>query len=238
MLESFTLLAEGLLERSRDLVLEARARYVSIEHAYGMVACQLGAAHVEYRMHDYDAARWTATEAVTMADTFEAPRRSGGALLLLGMIGIDTNDLEAGRSHAERALALFAGLSDPWGIVEAKLLHAQLALAAGQLDQAQRVLSAAAEVDVEEFEPRQHLHLTQAWHAQLVDDRDAAAESFQLAVQTSKAFTSTADHTPYLLERLAEFSWPPDADATLTAWRDKLSAAKDQRRHADDPPIV
>jgi hypothetical protein len=113
-------------------------------------------------------------------------------------------------------------LADPWGILEGKVLVAQLALLRRELESADSLLAECAALEVQEPEPRQHQLLTQAWLACELGNLEEAEELLDRAMRVFPESRRVGDHTPHLLARLSRFSWPTSTRALLDAWRAEL----------------
>jgi hypothetical protein len=135
------------------------------------------------------------------------------------MVGIDTDDLDEGQLRAERALEIYSKMSDPWGVVEAKLLRCQVALARGRLEGARALLADIQQAGVKEPEPKQHALLTEAWLAYETGDDEGALAALEAASEVFSDQSRVGDHTPHLLGRLARLNWPEGAQARIDSWR-------------------
>src|SRR5690606_2575932 len=137
-------------------------------------------------------------------------------------IGVDLDDVEMAALHSEWCLRLYTDLDDPWGILEGKLLTAQLALLEHRLDDAATILDECASLQVEEPEPRQHHLLTRAW---LACERGQLQEAHDLIEQAMRAFPESrrvGDHAPQLLARLSRYPWPSALRPLIATWRAEL----------------
>ena len=149
------------------------------------------------------------------------PRGEGAAERRLAMIALDTNDLDGAAVHAGAARAIYENLADPWGIVEAKLLFAQIALARGDgsgAATARTLVAEAASYDLDEAEPRQHRHLTAAWLANVEARWDDALHELEAARAAFGDTRRTADHAPHLLARFARMAWLEPVAHCIEAW--------------------
>ena len=133
------------------------------------------------------------------------------------MIAIDTNELDTAVIHAEAARALYGDLADPWGIVEAKLLFAQIALARGDAT-ARGLVEDASAYELDEAEPRQHRHLTAAWLANTEERWDDALREIEAARATFGDTRRAGDHAPHLLARFARMAWLEPVAQCIDAW--------------------
>jgi hypothetical protein len=172
---------------------------------------------------NYFSAERGALEARTVFETLRTPRGEAACDRLLGMIGIDTDELEMAEAHGERARRVFAELGDPWGVVETKLLLCQVALARGDLLRAERLFEECQRVSIEEAEPRQHLLLTRAWLEAEKGTLEPALRSIEAAASVFGPKTRAGDHTPHLLSRLSRFQWTTAARERLDTWRGALN---------------
>jgi len=125
--------------------------------------------------------------------------------------------------HIQRALMIYGSMGDPWGLLESRLLSAQLLLAQHRTEEAKELLAECATIQVEEAEPRQHFLLTRAWLEHESGDLEKAFESIEAASEVFGARTRAGDHTPHLLSRLARLQWPRLARERIDAWRSVLT---------------
>jgi hypothetical protein len=135
------------------------------------------------------------------------------------MVGIDTDSLDSGELHANRALEIYSMISDPWGVVEAKLLLCQIALCRGNVDAAKALYAEIQRLGAKEPEPRQHSLLTEAWLAVENGDSDGAYAAIQAAADVFSDRTRVGDHTPHLLGRLSRLKFPSHARLRIDSWR-------------------
>jgi hypothetical protein len=136
---------------------------------------------------------------------------------LLAMIAIDTNEVDTALIHAEAARAIYDNLADPWGLVESKLLFAQIALARGDAS-AHQLVEDAQTIALDEAEPRQHRHLTAAWLANAEERWDDAIVELDGARAAFGSSQRTGDHTPHLLARFGRMAWVEEAARRIEAW--------------------
>src|SRR5690606_31972132 len=152
-------------------------------------------------------------------ETLRTPRGQAECVRLLGMIGLDIDDLEMARANADAAVQLYTSMADPWGVVEAKLLLCQVYLARNAPEKARAILRDVQRSGVKEPEPKQHALLTEAWLSHLSGDLESAHAALEAASAVFSDQARAGDHTPHLLGRLARFGWQPNTRALLDRWR-------------------
>jgi hypothetical protein len=172
---------------------------------------------------NFHSAEIGALDALSTFETLRTPRGQAACDRLLAMIGLDTDDLDMAELHTDRASQLFARMSDPWGVIETKLLLAQIALVRHQPGKARTLLEESSRMTVEEAEARQHFLLTRAWLEVAEGDNEAALVSIEAAAEVFGQRTRAGDHTPHLLSRLARFQWTSDGLDRIDAWRTVLN---------------
>jgi serine/threonine protein kinase/energy-coupling factor transporter ATP-binding protein EcfA2 len=215
--------SEGATARSRRLTLRARAEFEKAGYRLGIAQADVSLAHVEHRLMNFQSAEAGAMDALGAFDALRTPRGQGGSERLLAMIGIDTDDLDMAELHASRAATIYAQMGDPWGELEAALLHCQVALCRHDVETAAQLLEGCARLQVEEAEPRQHYLMTQAWLHVESGDLDKAFDMIEDASDVFGNRLRAGDHTPHLLARLARFPWPLHAQSRIEAWRAVLT---------------
>ena len=223
ILLALTETAVGAFERARELLIVARSEFDGIGYQLGLAQCDIALGHADYRAYDLDSAR---TRALTSRAAFRElmnPRGEGGCERLLAMVALDTDDFDAASAHAEVARAIFTRLRDPWGELESQLLLAQVALARDS-STARELVDACDAVNVDEAEPRQHRHITKAWLAQKESRWTAAADEIDRARAAYGDRVRTADHTPFLLKRLAKLTWLGAAGERIDSWLQAIDA--------------
>ncbi|HOU94363.1 MAG TPA: hypothetical protein PLU22_25100, partial [Polyangiaceae bacterium] len=188
-------------------------------------------AHVEHRLMNYHSAERGAQEALAAFETLRTPRGQAACERLLAMIALDTDDVDLAELHAERALAIYGDMDDPWGVLESKLLVCQVLLAHFDTERAGALLEECAAFRLQEAEPRQHLHLTRAWWAVLVGDGDRAFEALDAAAEVFGQRSRAGDHTPHLLSRLSRLEWPEHARERIAAW---MALLNDRARRSQE----
>jgi len=143
------------------------------------------------------------------------------------VIGLDIGDTDAASANAAVAARIYDKLKDPWGVVEGRLLLAQVSLArvspphaskSAEALTAKRILSECDAVVVDEAEPRQHRHLTQAWLANVEERWDDAVKSLDAARAEFSDSRRTGDHTPHLLTRFGQMPWSELAADRIESW--------------------
>jgi tetratricopeptide (TPR) repeat protein len=213
-------LSEGATGRARRLTLEARGEFERAGYQLGQADTASSLAHLEHRLSNFFSAEQGAQEALATFESLKTLRGQAGCERLLAMIALDTDHLARGDAHAERAERLYAQIRDPLGIVEARLLRAQLALARRDLEAGRRMLMQAREVSVKEPEPRQHYLLTRAWFQFESGDTVGAEEALSAAPSVFARPWQVGDHTPHLLARLTRLPWPnAEVIEQLEEWR-------------------
>jgi serine/threonine protein kinase/tetratricopeptide (TPR) repeat protein len=214
---------EGMTERSRRLTTEARGEFERAGYRLGLAQTDASLAHIEHRLMNYFSAAQRAREAGGLFEGLRTPRGQAECERLLGMVGIDTDNLEDAEIHAERALDIYLKMGDPWGVVEAKLLKCQIALARGWLDSAKSLLAEIQRAGAREPEPKQHSLLTEAWLAVETGDVEGADASLQAAASVFNDQSRVGDHTPHLLARLSRYHFPQNVQDRLDGWRALLN---------------
>ena len=167
---------------------------------------------------DYGSARQGAHEALSAFENLRTPRGQAACVRLLAMIAIDTDDCETAQQYADRAAELYEEMGDPWGVLEARLLHTQIALVRHDTARARALLEECSEIRVEEAEPRQHYLLTEAWLEQLEGNYAAAIAALDAAAEVFGERSRVGDHTPHLLARLSRLDWPVAVSERTDAW--------------------
>jgi hypothetical protein len=118
---------------------------------------------------------------------------------------MDEGDLSDCELRATAALEIYERMGDPWGIVESKLLLAQVALVRNAPDARERV-EACEIAGVQEREPMQHWHITQAWLAYREANHEQAIAHLEAAREVMG--DHLGDHSKQLFMRLAGWLWP------------------------------
>jgi serine/threonine protein kinase/tetratricopeptide (TPR) repeat protein len=214
--------SEGAVERSRRLALEARTEFERVGYRLGTAQANASLAHVEHRMANFRNAESGAFDALVSFESLRTPRGQAACRRLLAMIGVDLDDAEMAALHSDWCLRLYSDLNDPWGILEGKLLTAQLALLEHELESAESILEECAELEVEEPEPRQHYLLTRAWLACERGDTTAAHDFVERAMHVFPESRRVGDHSPQLIARLSRYGWPEATRSLLSSWRAEL----------------
>ncbi len=212
--------SEGATERARRLTLEARGEFERCGYQLGQAETSASLAHLEHRLSNFFNAERGAQDALSMFDALKTLRGQASCERLLAMVALDTDSLDSSELHAERAERLYAEMRDPLGVVEARLLRAQVALARRDMPKARQVLMQAREISVREPEPRQHYLLTRAWFQFESGDAVGAQESLNAAPGVFARPWQVGEHTPQLLARLTRLPWPnPEALDAVEEWR-------------------
>jgi tetratricopeptide (TPR) repeat protein len=200
--------SEGTIERARRLTLMARGEFERCGYQLGQAEATASLAHLEHRLSNFFNAEQGAQDALDKFESLKTLRGQASVERLLAMTAIDTDNLDAGEVHAERAERLYSAMPDPLGVVESRLLRAQVALARRDLVGARQTLMKAREVSVKEPEPRQHYLLTRAWFQFESGDAVSAREALAAALKVFSRPWQVGDHTPHLLARLTRLEWP------------------------------
>ena len=202
----------ALLSLARDQVATARTHLTSarrdferIGYRLGVAQCDIGLAHVDRRSGEGEAARARAQNALAAFRLQGTPRGQASALRLMAMASIDVGDLVEAERRGREALAVYEQLGDPWGLVESRLILAQVGLARGSPD-ARTWFDSCDISAVQESEPKQHWHLTNAWLAQREGRIDDAVEQIEGA--RAAMTTGLGDQAKQLLARLSSLMWP------------------------------
>jgi eukaryotic-like serine/threonine-protein kinase len=206
-----------------DLLVDARASFDQIGYRLGIAQCDVVLGHADHRAQNFGAA-WTRAEAARSAfRELVNPRGEAAAERLLAMLAIDTERLDAARGHAEAAARLFERLQDPWGDLETSLLLTQVALASNSRE-ADALISRCDAISLDEAEPRQHRHLTRAWHFQTQRKWEQAGKELELARSAFAEKGRAGDHTPHLLHRFEQLTWEEPARSSLETWLRSIDA--------------
>jgi serine/threonine protein kinase/type II secretory pathway predicted ATPase ExeA len=222
LLASWVEHSEGAVERSRKLALEAHAEFERVGYRLGTAQANASLAHVEHRMMNLHAAEAGANEALLAFEALRTPRGQAACRRLLTMVAIDTDRFEEARRNADWCSQISADLDDPYGIVESKVLRAQVALLRHEFKRAARLLKESAAYAVEEPEPHQHRLLTEAWLHRAQGDVSLASSSIELAMATFPDRRRVGDHTVHLLARLSRFEWDTESAKLIDSWRKAL----------------
>ncbi len=217
--------AGGGQASTRNTILTARREFEAIGYRLGMAQCDLTLAHTDHRDGQWGPAADVAGMARQAFRDLANPRGEAGCERILCMIAIDTERPDDAEVHARSAAVLFDKLADPWGLVEVRLLLAQIALVRGDADAAREELIACEAVALVESEPKQHRHLTKAWLGYHEGRFHEAAKELDSARAAFKDPIRTGDHTPMLLDRFASMGWPKPAGPKLDAWRATLQSS-------------
>ncbi len=200
-------IAQGDTIGARKHLVEARKDFDRIGYRLGVAQSDIALAHADHRSGELEAARARAQNVLSAFRLLGTPRGQGGALRLMAMASMDAGDLVEAEKRSAEALELFLRMGDPWGIVECKLIAAQIALVRGAPDARERVEECDV-TQVEEREPVQHWHLTHAWLAYREGSFDASVA--QLEAARSAMAGGLGDHAKQLFGRLAAMRWPDE----------------------------
>lgn len=198
-------IASGDCDEARRHLTSARRDFDRIGYRLGTAQCDIGLAHADHRSGELDSARARAQNALASFKLLGTPRGQAGTMRVMAMVGIDTSDLAEAEKRAHDALAIYERMGDPWGIAEAKLLIAQVALARNSPDARERVEDCDI-TGVQEREPMQHWHLTQAWLAYREGNHEQALAHLEAGREVMGEHLG--DHSKQLFTRLAGMLWP------------------------------
>jgi eukaryotic-like serine/threonine-protein kinase len=217
--------ADGAIERALQLTHEARAEFERSGYQTGQAETTAKLASLEHRLGNYHSALRGARDSLGLFESVQATRGQAQSERLLAMIAIDTDHPQTGAKHAQRAEHLCSEMRDPVGLVEARLLRAQAALAVRDFEAAREALVNARELSVRAPEPQQHYLLTRAWFQLGVGDVDGAQEALRVAPSVFEKPWQVGEHTPHLLARLARLEWPLiETLADIEDWRRIIDA--------------
>jgi eukaryotic-like serine/threonine-protein kinase len=209
--------AMGASARAREQLVEARSEFDAIGYRLGIAQCDVALGHLDHRAFEMGPARARALAARESFRELQNPRGEAACERLLAMLALDTNDFTAADAHAHVARKIYDKLQDPWGELEARLLSAQVALAQNE-DRAAKLVAECERIHVDEAEPRQHRHLTNAWLAHKEQRWTDAAAEIDRARASFTDRGRTGDHTPHLLTRFGRMVWPGAAGAKIDSW--------------------
>ena len=227
--------SEGLSTTARRLTSQAHEEFERCGYRLGQAQSTASLAHVEHRIGNFFNSEEGAKRALELYESLKISRGQSSCGRLLAMLALDTDRLQEAGTYAEAAEKAYADMRDPWGIVEARLLRAQVALASRDLTEARNSLMRAREISVKEPEPRQHYLLTRAWYQHESDNPEAAQEALANAPLVFAKPWQVGDHTPQLLSRLSRLSWQTEGTAQdINEWREliRARAREDEERVA------
>lgn len=215
---------------SRQLTLEARAEFERTGYRLGIAQTTASLAHIEHRLGNLAAASLGAAEALSLFDSVRNLRGQAATERLLAMLRIDDGHPEDAAEHAERALVLYTEMGDPWGLVEARLLQAQVALLRKKYKLAHACLNEANASAPEEPEPQQHALLTEAWYRHCAGDIIGAHKAISKAKAVFDAPWQVGDHTPQILTQLQSLDWSTQEQARtdIEEWRSLIAERASQ----------
>lgn len=231
--------ADGAIARASQLTHEARQEFERSGYQLGLAEATARLALLEHRLGNFYNANRGALEALGLFESLQVARGQSQCDRLLAMIAIDTDHPKQGAIHAKRAEQCFVDMRDPAGVVEARLLRAQAAMAVRDFDEARQALMGAREVSVRAPEPRQHYLLTRAWFQLESGDADAAVEALNAAPSVFERPWQVGEHTPHLLARLARLEWPrAQILDDIEAWRSVIDEhARGDTSASHDPNV-
>lgn len=227
LLQSFIAHSEGSPTRARALGQEARTAFERTGYRVGVAESTAALAHIDHRLMNYYSAAAGARDALGIFESLRLLPKQASCERLLAMIAIDSDDVDAAQFHAERSRHLCEQVGERWGIVEAEVLQAQVALCRRELVQAEQALKRAMDRDADELEPKQHVLLTRAW---LELERGDTSKALNLLMEAQGVFTDPAqagDHAPQLLARLSRRIWKDkEALPMIEHWRQRIDERK------------
>jgi len=236
ILQAMIATAVGGYQRARELLMESRQEFDNIGYRLGIAQCDTVLGHADHRAFEMDRARVRALAARAAFRELQNPRGEAASERLLAMIAIDTDDFAAAQAHALVTQKLFDKLQDPWGELESKLLLAQIALAR-QAPEAARLVTECEQIILDEAEPRQHRHLTNAWLAQRQQRWNDASNEIDRARAAFGDKARCGDHTPHLLTRFSRLHWVGPALAKVDAWMQIIERQAAGAPTSDQMPI-
>jgi hypothetical protein len=228
--------AVGGFQHARELLMDARAEFDNIGYRLGIAQCDVVLGHADHRAFEMDRSRVRALAARAAFRELQNPRGEAACERLLAMIAIDTDDFAAAQAHALVTQKIFDKLQDPWGELESKLLLAQIALAQ-DAPEAARLVSECDRIVLDEAEPRQHRHLTNAWLAQKQARWPDAANELDRARAAFGDKARCGDHTPHLLTRFARLVWLGPSQSKIDGWMQILERQQAGGPTSDQLPI-
>jgi hypothetical protein len=93
------------------------------------------------------------------------------------------------------------------------------------------------QIVLDEAEPRQHRHLTNAWLAQRQARWNDAAAEIDRARAAFGDKARCGDHTPHLLTRFSKLHWVGPAMATIDAWMQVIERQAAGAPTSDQMPV-
>jgi hypothetical protein len=228
--------AVGGFQHARDLLMDARSEFDNIGYRLGIAQCDVVLGHADHRGFEMDRSRVRALAARAAFRELQNPRGEAACERLLAMIAIDTDDFAAAQAHALVTQKIFDKLQDPWGELESNLLLAQIALANGSTE-ASRLVAECERIVLDEAEPRQHRHLTNAWLAQKEARWGDAASELDKARAAFGDKARCGDHTPHLLTRFSKLVWLGPALSKIDAWMQVLERQAAGAPTSDQMPV-
>jgi hypothetical protein len=236
ILQAMIATAVGGFQRARELLMESRQEFDNIGYRLGIAQCDTVLGHADHRAFEMDRARVRALAARAAFRELQNPRGEAACERLLSMIAIDTDDLAAAQAHALVTQKLLDKLQDPWGELESKLLLAQIALARDAAE-APRLVAECEQIVLDEAEPRQHRHLTNAWLAQKQQRWNDAAAELDRARAAFGDKARCGDHTPHLLTRFSRLVWVGPALSKIDAWMQIIERQASGAPTSDQMPV-
>jgi hypothetical protein len=236
ILQAMIATAVGGFQRARELLMESRQEFDNIGYRLGIAQCDTVLGHADHRAFEMDRARVRALAARAAFRELQNPRGEAACERLLAMIAVDTDDFAAAQAHALITQKLFDKLQDPWGELESKLLLAQIALAR-QAPEAARLVAECEQIVLDEAEPRQHRHLTNAWLAQRQQRWNDASNEIDRARAAFGDKARCGDHTPHLLTRFSKLHWVGPALAKIDAWMQVIERQAAGAPTSDQMPV-
>src|SRR5690606_22273568 len=99
-----------------------------VGYRLGTAQAHASLAHVDHRMLNLRSAQSGAQDALLAFESLRTPRGQAACRRLLAMLAIDMDEPDTAEKNAEWSARIYSDLDDPWGVVEAKTLMAQVAL--------------------------------------------------------------------------------------------------------------
>jgi hypothetical protein len=222
--------SDGNAKKAQALLVEARHAFDAIGYRLGIAQCDVVLGHADHRAMKLELARTRSLAARSAFRELVNPRGEAACERLLAMVAFDLDDHAGATLHATVAARIFEKLRDPWGDLETRLLHTQIALAREDED-AGRLVAECDAIQLDEAEPRQHRHLTRAWFFQTHQRWVEAAAELDFARNAFADRNKCGDHTPHLLLRFSHLAWGQPAATKIEAW---ISALEDSGGMPDE----
>jgi tetratricopeptide (TPR) repeat protein len=237
ILLAFVEQSAGRIDVARELLRQARAEFDDIGYQLGLAQVDVTLGHVELRAGNLDAALSLARDTVGRFHELDNPRGEAAGERLAAMATLERGDLADAFRHALSTYSLYdQRIADSWGRVEGAVLLAQVALAERSPRRAREHLDVAASIPVDEAEPVQHRHLTEAWYGLVTGDLTATLDHIALARKAYLDPRRTGDLTSNLLRRLLRIAVGTPAERPLHEWLNFLEATSSTTTPLPLPP--